>query len=67
MPGGMYFISFCRYSRPACDCGDIRFDLNFASSSEPPFGHSTRMKLSADCVSPRRDCSANANWFLPAS
>ena len=58
MPGGMYFIIFWRKSRPAWLSLLIRLEWKLLSRREPPKGHRTRMKLSADCVSPRSDWSA---------
>ena len=63
----MYFIRSWRNFRPVWLSLDIRFDLKSLSSSEPPNGQSTRMKLSADCVSPRSDCSAKPYCFLAGS
>ena len=64
MPSGMYCIRSWRNFRPARLSGDIRFDLNSLFRNEPPNGQMTRAKLSADWVSLRLDCRANA--YLPS-
>jgi len=50
--------------RPVWLSGAFRFEWNVLSSSDPPNGQITRMKLSHDWVSPRSDCSAKAYCFL---